>query len=426
MKQTKKVAVVGLGYVGLPLAILAAENGYEVFGIDYNKEKVDLINKKQSPFKDKEIDKQLEKVPLRATSDFQKISRAEIVIICVPTPIHHNRLPDLNPVKNASKSIAQYLKRGQLIILESTVNPGISRDLVLPILEKESGLVGGKDFYLAHCPERINPGDLKWTVRNIPRVVGGLEEKSLKLSLEFYRSVIKAKITPMKSLEEAEAVKIVENSFRDVNIAFANELAVSFSKMDIDIINVINGASTKPFSFLAHYPGCGVGGHCIPVDPYYLIRRAARNGFKHTLLMSARKINNQMPLFTVKQACKGLTEAGINLRKARVAVLGLSYKEEVGDFRESPSLEIVKHLNRFKIKYSTFDPFLIEKSSSKSIVDAVKDCQVVIIATAHQSFTKLEPEFFIKNHIKVVVDGRNCLPKQKYLKSGLIYKGIGR
>ena len=424
--DNKIIAVVGLGYVGLPLAFLAEKKGYKVIGTDISSERVELLNKRSAPFADQEIAEQLKNSSLEATTDFSRIKDVSVIIICVPTPVYENHVPNLEPVKSVCRNIAPFLQKGQLVVLESTVNPGVSESIVLPILEKESGLVCGKDFYLAHCPERINPGDKKWNVGNINRVVGGFDEISLQKATEFYKSIISAEIKPMASLKEAEAVKIVENTFRDINIAFANELAMSFSKLGIDVVNVINGAATKPFAFLAHYPGCGVGGHCIPVDPYYLIEYARENGFDHDFLSLARRINSKMPEFTAELAVSGLNDKKFSINGAKVAVLGLAYKPEIGDYRESPSFKIIKHLERRGAKVVSFDPFVLHKSTVKTLEEAIAGAQVIIIATAHDAFKKLEPSYLSQNGVKVVVDGRNCLPKEKFIKAGIIYKGIGR
>jgi len=425
-QSNKTVSIVGLGYVGLPLALLADNNGYKVIGIDTDAKKVEFINKKVSPFVDEDISKQIKDSSITATSDFSAIKNSSVIVICVPTPVYEDHMPNLEPVENACKSIAPHLQKGQLIILESTVNPGVSEEIVLPILEKESGLKGGVDFFLAHCPERINPGDKKWNVENIPRVVGSLEEKGLQMALDFYRSIISGEIKPMGSLKEAEAVKIVENSFRDVNIAFVNELAMSFSRLGIDVVKVIEGAATKPFAFMAHYPGCGVGGHCIPVDPYYLIDYAKKNGFSHDFLKLARRINNNMPEFTAEQTKQRLAEKEITINGARVAVLGLAYKSEIGDCRESPSFEIIKHLEKLGANVVSFDPFVLDKSTAKTLDEAVNGAEAVVIATAHNVFKELTPEYFLQNGVKVIIDGRNCLPKEKFIEAGIVYKGIGR
>lgn len=425
-QSNKTIAVVGLGYVGIPLALLADRKGHKVIGIDVSSGKVELLNERIAPFADKEIADQLKNSSLEATTDFSRIKDASVIIVCVPTPVYENHMPNLEPVENACRSVGKFLSKDQLVILESTVNPGVCESVVLPILEKESNLKCGSDFYLTHCPERINPGDKKWNVENIPRVVGSFDEIGLQKAIKFYQSIISAEIKPMASLKEAEAVKIVENTFRDINIAFVNELAMSFSRLGIDVVNVIEGAATKPFAFMAHYPGAGVGGHCIPVDPYYLIDYAKQKGFNHEFLSLARRINNGMPKFAVDLAVNGLAEAGIAVKGAKVAVFGLAYKPEIDDCRESPSLEIIKALKKYGADVVSFDPFVLNKSTVKTLDEAVKSADAVVIATCHKVFKELEPDYFLKNGVKVVIDGRNCLPKEKFIEVGIVYKGIGR
>lgn len=426
MEQKKTIAVVGLGYVGLPLALLADRKGFRVIGIDVNPEKIRLISEKKSPFVDQRIEAELPNALLEATGDFSRIAEAEIVIICVPTPVYENHMPNLEPVEAASRGIAKYLKKGQLVILESTVNPGVSETVVLPILEKESGLTAGADFSLAHCPERINPGDPRWHVENIPRVVGALDKDGLERAAAFYRSILASEVRPMGSLKEAEAVKVVENAFRDINIAFVNELAMSFAKLGIDVVNVINGAATKPFAFMPHFPGCGVGGHCIPVDPYYLIEYAKENGFQHEFLSLARKINSGMPDFTVGTLEEGLKEKGKKLQGAAIAVLGVAYKADIDDSRESPSYEIVHLLRERGAEVRVYDPHVPADSTVKTLEDALRDADGAVIATAHKEFKGLTPEVFKQHGVGIIVDGRNCLSKEDFVSSGLVYKGIGR
>jgi len=426
-KSKKKVVVVGLGYVGLPLALLVDRKGYEAIGIDINEDKVKMLNDRNFPFvAEKEVINHFKNGSLKATTDFKNLIDASVIIICVPTPVHENNMPNLEPLENACKMIAPNLRKGQLVILESTVNPGVSENIVLPIFEKGSGLKGGKDFYLSHCPERINPGDKKWTVENIPRVAGSLEKTGLRKTLNFYKSIISAEIKPMMSLKEAEAVKIVENTFRDINIAFVNELAMSFSRLGIDVVNVINGAATKPFAFMPHLPGCGVGGHCIPVDPYYLIEYAKNRGFNHDFLSLARRINEEMPEFTAKTVVRALNEKRLAVNGTRVAVLGLSYKPEIDDCRESPAFKIIEYLKEYGAEVVTYDPFVPGSSSASSLQEALKGSPAVVVATAHNEFKKLTPQDFLRNGVSVIVDGRNCLTKEKFVKAGIVYKGIGR
>lgn len=422
----EKVVVVGLGYVGLPLAILARSRGYNVFGIDIDVHKRQQIRTANVPDLPEVFAEELRAEPLVASGTFGAVSSADLVIICVPTPVDADRNPDLTPVISACEGVASRLRKGQLVILESTVHPGTCEDVVIPILEKESGLRVGVDFEVAHCPERINPGDNYWPIHRIPRVIGASSSRALDRAAGFYRSVLDALVYEMESIREAEAVKVVENSFRDINIAFVNELAMSFSKLNIDVVNVLEGAATKPFGFMLHYPGCGVGGHCIPVDPYYLIRYAKKNGFSHDFLSLARTINERMPEFTVDIALQLLKEKGIAPQQATVALLGLSYKANISDARESPSFEIERLLAERGITVQSFDPYVRERSSAKTLDEALRGADAAIIATAHKEFTSLPPQAFLERKVKVVVDGRNCMPREIYRESDLTYRGIGR
>lgn len=420
------VAVVGLGYVGLPLAVRAREKGYIVIGFDTDAKKNALINDGKSPIEDQYLERQLPQFHFEATADPRAITSADIVLVCVPTPVDDLHNPDLGPVVNAMTTVAKHLKPGALVVLESTVNPGVSEETVAPIFE-QAGHTLGSDVFLAHCPERINPGDEKWNVTNIPRVVGAFEETGLTRALQFYRSIVDGEIRPMKSIREAEAVKVVENSFRDINIAFVNELALSFDKLDIDVKDVIEGAATKPFSFLAHFPSCGVGGHCIPVDPYYLIERAKRAGFDHKFLKRAREINNYMPIYTVELLQDALNVVKLPMNGTRVGVLGLSYKSNIDDVRESPSFKIIEALKEHRAIVETFDPHVLGMSSKKTLNDLLASCDALVLATNHREFlTMLTPELLIQYNIQVIIDGKNALDKDAFRSAGIVYKGIGR
>ncbi len=421
----RKIAVVGLGYVGLPLALLAARKGYAVVGIDVDRSKIELLQAGTAPFFDEKVSEYLSTSTVEFSTEYSCIEGAEIIIICVPTPIYENHMPNLELVVSASRSVAEYLTNGQLVILESTVNPEVSEGIVLPILEEVSGMKGGKDFYLAHAPERINPGDTKWNVENINRVVGSLESIGLEKAASFYESILTGTVKRMGSLKEAEAVKVVENSFRDINIAFVNELAQSFNRLGINIVNVIDGAATKPFAFMPHYPGCGVGGHCIPVDPYYLIEHAKKSGFEHDFLSLARRINNNMPHFTIERLEEGLNDVCKSIRKSVVTVLGVSYKSNIDDCRESPSFEIIKLLKNKGAIVKIFDPFVPKESNVSDINEALNSSDAVVLATGHQVFKDIPLQTFVDAGVKVFVDGRNFLTKEDFVKAGIVYKGIG-
>lgn len=424
-KNKLTVCVVGLGYVGLPLAVRCVEKGYKVCGVDLDKKRVALINQGKSPIKDEFLEKRMSKFKIKASTDGKAVKDSGVVLICVPTPVDEQFNPVLKPVIGAVEMIAKNLEKGALVILESTVNPGVSEEIVKPIFEK-AGFKVGKDIFLAHCPERINPGDKKWNVTNIPRVVGSFDKTGLNKAVEFYESIVDAKIRPMKSIREAEAVKIMENSFRDINIAFVNELAKSFDVLDIDVVDVIKGASTKPFSFMAHWPACGVGGHCIPVDPYYLIERAKASGFDHQFLKIARLTNNSMPEYTVELLQDALNQVKKPMNGTKVGVLGIAYKANVDDIRESPALKIIKFIKKYKAQVFTYDPFITEKSTEKSLDSLLKKSEAIVLTTDHDRFVKIDPRTFKKYGVKVIIDGKNCLDKEAIKKLGIIYKGIGR
>lgn len=426
-QDTKKtVCVVGLGYVGLPIAIRSKEVGYDVVGLDLDQKKNEMINQGKSPIEEAYIEERIEKFPVHATNDPSIIQKADIVLICVPTPVDEMYYPDLTPVKKAVAAAVTNLKKGALVVLESTVNPGVSEEIIRPMFE-EAGYTVGTDVYIAHCPERVNPGDKTWNVSNLPRVVGSFDETGLNIALEYYRNMSTGEIRPMKSIREAEAVKIVENSFRDINIAFVNELAKSFDKLGIDIKDVIAGASTKPFAFMAHHPSCGVGGHCIAVDPYYLIEHAKRAGFDHKFLKIAREINNSMPEYTVEKLQDALNLVKLPMNGTKVAVLGLAYKANVDDTRESPAFEIIKDLKKHQAEVVIFDPHVLSQSTVASLEEALAASQAIIVATNHKEFIEtLTPELVAQHDIKVVIDGKNCLDKEAFEKAGIIYRGIGR
>lgn len=421
----EKVCVIGLGYVGFPLAILAAVKGYEVFGYDKDEKKLARIEKGENIVGEEYLEKILPKVKLNIVRDEKEMKKCDIFVIAVPTPVDEKHYPDLGFVEAASRSVAKNMKSGALVVVESTINPGVCEEVVRPIFEKEGWKVGNTVF-ISHCPERINPGDPKWNVTNIPRVVGSFDEKGLRRSVKFYESLLDAEVLPMQTIREAEAAKIIENSFRDVNIAFVNELAKSFDLMGIDIVNVIRGASTKPFAFMPHWPSRGVGGHCIPVDPYYLIEKAKENDFDHKFLRAARAINNSMPAYTVDLLQDKLNDIQKSVKGANIGVLGVSYKANVGDLRESPALKVIELLENHGAKLHIFDPYLPEYSTVKNIDELLKKSEALVLLTNHGEFLKIAPKKFKESGIKVIIDGLNCLDKERIQKLGIVYKGIGR
>lgn len=423
-KTDQKVCIIGMGYVGLPLAAVCAKNGYTVTGFDLDEEKLAIIRQGKSPFFEKFLDDLLPQAKMTVTSKSEEIAGNDIYVICVPTPVDGKHNPDIRFVADASTTVAQNMSKGALVILESTVNPGVSEEVVKPIFEK-AGFVVGKDVFISHCPERVNPGDEKWNVTNLPRVVGSFDEEGLKRTVEFYKNVTTGDIVSMDNIREAEATKIMENSFRDINIAFVNELAMSFAKLDIDITNVIRGASSK-FSFMPHWPGCGVGGHCIPVDPYYMIEKGKENDFDHKFLSAARRINDGMADYTVEMLQDRLNDVSMAVKGTRVGVLGISYKANIGDLRESPALRIMSKIKKMGADMLTFDPYVPKLSSEKTLADILSKSQALVITTEHNEFKNIPVEDFVKHGIKVIIDGRNCLDKKAIRAAGIIYSGIGR
>jgi UDP-N-acetyl-D-glucosamine dehydrogenase len=405
------ICIIGLGYVGLPLAVLCAKKGHKVIGYDINETIVEKINQGISTIQD--VD---DLCGIKATTDPKEIEQSEIFVVCVPTPVDAKHMPNLSPVKSAVRTVSEHMHKGSLVILESTINPGVSEDVVKPLLDKKG--TDGKDYFLAHCPERINPGDKQWNVENLPRVLGSTTEQGLEKAYTFYRSILSSDIKKMSSIKTAEAVKIVENSFRDINIAFVNELAKGFDKLQIDVLEVINGAATKPFGFMPHYPSCGVGGHCIPVDPYYLIERGNEVGFNHSFLKLAREINNSMPQYAVDQLTDGLNSIEKSIKGTTIGILGVSYKGDVSDLRESPSFEIIELLEKKGAQLKIYDPFVPEKSNCTK-TEALA-CDAIILCTNHTEFKEYD-----YSQTKVLVDGKNFLDRDM-VPNHIVYKGIGK
>lgn len=422
------VTIIGLGYVGLPLFCLVAEHGYQVSGVDIDEAKLNLIEQRKLTYDDEIVKRfyNADPGPLRLTSKAHEvIPNSDIIIICVPTPVDSNLMPDFSPLISATEALAPELRAGQLVIVESTIYPGTTEEIVLPVLTK-TGLEPGTDFYIAHCPERIDPGNQQWTLENIPRVCGALSKTGLNHAVKFYESIIDAPIHPLSSLKAAEACKVVENSFRDINIAFVNELAMSFDKMGINIMEVIQGAATKPFAFLPHYPGTGVGGHCIPVDPYYLIKKAADLGFDHEFLRMARKINDKMPEYTVNLLLGLVSQAGLSLTDQTIGLLGIAFKKGIDDFRNSPYFNIRNNLESRGSTVLAYDPKVKNLSSVPTLDELLIKSDFLILITEHPEFLDITPRKFAENGIIGIVDGRNALSKEEIKQRGILYRGIGQ
>lgn len=422
MIGTKTAAVVGLGYVGLPVALLAARRGWQVTGLDIDADKVASLEAGKLPLVDDALQQQLDAHPFSATTDFQAVSDANVIVVAVPTPVTDHNQPDLEPLKSALTSLRPHLQEGQVLIIESTINPGVMDEVIAPLL---GDLID--QIHLAHCPERINPGDSDWPIEKIPRVIGGQTPAATEKAAAFYESILDAPVMPMGSMTEAEAVKILENTFRDINIAYINEMAKSFSTLGIDITNVIAGAATKPFAFLPHYPGNGVGGHCISVDPYYMIERARQAGFDHKFLKLARSINESMPQYTVDLLDQAAQKSDLNLAKSTIALLGVTYKADIDDIRHSPALEILDLLKQQSRQVVIFDPYRPDLSTTQTLPAALAAADVIMLGTNHQQFVKdLTAEVLTDAKIKLVIDGKNCLDADSIAAAGIAYRGIGR
>jgi UDP-N-acetyl-D-glucosamine dehydrogenase len=420
--NTKKmsVGIVGLGYVGLPLAREFYQGGAVVTGFDVNSTAVKKINRGVSPIKhiSNALMKEMVKSGrFKATEDMKKLSKPDALLIAVPTPLTENREPDMFYVETTCRTIAKYLRKGQLVVLESTTYPGTTRELMLPILE-ESGLKAGKDFYLAYSPEREDPGNNDFQTSTIPKVVGALDKKSLAMALEVYSYAIETMV-PVSTCEVAEAAKILENTYRCINIAMVNELKMLFDRMGMDVWEVIHAASTKPFGFQPFYPGPGLGGHCIPIDPFYLTWKARQYGMPTKFIELAGEINTDMPHYVISRVMEALNNQRKSLRGSKVLVLGLAYKPDIDDVRESPSLELIELLKEKGAKVDYNDPYIpkthkqrdynLQMTSKKLTERMISKYDVVLIATNHSDYDYN----WITKHAQLVVDTRNATANVK-------------
>ena len=413
--KTPLVGIVGLGYVGLPLAREFCKGGARVLGFDVNEKNVKRINSGKSPLKHiphAQIKEMVKSGQFKATTNMREMKKPDAILICVPTPLTESREPDMTYVEQTCETISKYMRKGQLIVLESTTYPGTTRELMLPILEK-SGLKAGKDFYLAYSPEREDPGNKSFQTSTIAKVVGGFDKASLEKALEIYKYAID-KLVPVDSCEVAEAAKILENTYRCVNIAMVNELKKLFDRMGIDVWEVIRAASTKPFGFQAFYPGPGLGGHCIPIDPFYLTWKARQYGMPTKFIELAGEINTDMPHYVIERTMAALNTKKKSLNGSKVLVLGLAYKKDIDDVRESPSLELIELLIDSGAKVDYNDPYIPAthkmrkydlKMKSKPLTAAMlKKYDCVLIATDHSDYDYK----FIVSNAQLVVDTRNA------------------
>lgn len=419
-KHEAKVGVIGLGYVGLPLALVFSEAGFPVLGFDVAADKVAQLNRGSSYIAHIDATRVAAATSppgrLQATTDFSRLGECEAILICLPTPLGKHREPDLSYVRGAAQDIARSLRRGQLVVLESTTYPGTTDEELQPILES-SGLNTPADFWLAFSPEREDPGNRLFTTTNIPKVVGGVNQESTEAAAALYGEVF-VKVVPVSHARVAEACKLLENIYRAVNIALVNELKMTFDRMDIDIWEVIAAASTKPFGFQPFYPGPGLGGHCIPLDPFYLTWKAAEHGMWTRFIELAGEINTTMPAWVVAKAAAALSDEGRGLKGAKVLVLGLAYKPDVDDDRESPSYKLIELLRERGAEVSYCDPYFPETRPGRSHRPVMRSVpltaeefgryDLLLLATAHQEFK--DPSLY--RVARLVVDTRNVVKEE--------------
>ena len=428
LNRRARIGLIGLGYVGLPLAMQMIKNGFSVIGVDIDRERVNELNRGRSYIDDvpsRELSGYLKGKKFRATLDYKKLKPCDIIIICVPTPVNINKEPDLSPVVDSARGIRHILRKDQLVILKSTTYPETTEKVVLPILA-ETGLKVGKDFFLAFCPERIDPGNKRFGVENTPTVVGGITAECTRLAALFYRQFVKY-VHPVSSAQAAEMTKLLENTFRNVNIALVNEFAQLCERMgNLDIWEVIEAAKTKPFGYMPFYPGPGVGGHCIPNDPYYLSWKAREYDFHTVFIELSARINEEMPFFVVNKTIDALSKSGVCPSRAKVLILGMAFKKDISDLRHSPAIrvyQIIKPLVRSVDYYDPHVPYLKVDGrkvySARTALRRLRKYDVVMILTDHSAFDYDD----IVRRSRLVIDTRNAikkrLPKVKKLGSGL-------
>ncbi len=391
--RSARVGVVGLGYVGLPFALEAAQAGFEVLGIERNPARVAKINNGENyvdDIREKDLAREVKAGRLRAQVSFDGVEELDVVVIAVPTPLDKNLVPDLQYVRHVTEELSKHLRPGQLVSLESTTYPGTTEEVMQPILET-SGLKADQDFFLAHSPERVDPGNKRWQTRNTAKVVGGVGPNSLEAALAFYGSVLES-VVPISSAKAAEMVKVFENTFRAVNIALVNELALLCDRMGLNVWEVLDAAFTKPFGIMPFYPGPGVGGHCIPLDPHYLEWKAREYNFRTRFIALAGEVNRAMPEFVRTKAWRILNEQGLAPSRSRILVLGMAYKKDISDWRESPAIEVIKLLQADGAAVSYHDPHIpvfkhegLDLESVPLTEAALREADLVIITTDHSS-----------------------------------------
>lgn len=414
-KHDITVGVVGLGYVGLPLAVEKAKAGFKTIGFDVQEEKVNMVNEGHNYIGDvvnEDLKELVDKGMMKATSDFSFVKDVDFIAICVPTPLDKHQEPDISYVKLSTEAISKHLSRDTMVVLESTTYPGTTEELLLPILEEGSGLKCGEDFYLGFSPERVDPGNLIYKTKNTPKVVGAVGKDATEVISAMYREVLEGEIYEVSSPAIAEMEKILENTYRNINIGLVNELAILCNKMDISLWEVIDAAKTKPYGFQAFYPGPGLGGHCIPLDPYYLTWKAREFGFHTSMIESSMIINDKMPEYTVDRAASVLNKYKKALNGSKVLVLGVAYKNNIDDYRESPALNVIDILKERGAETDFYDPWIPKykrngkwhEGIGEINADIIKGYDLILVATAHDAY---DYEMIRKNAV-AIFDTRNA------------------
>ena len=424
-EKKEKIAVVGLGYVGMPIAVEFAKY-VDVIGFDINTEKVNLYKKGIDPTQEVG-DETIKSTSVFFTSDPKDLKKAKFIIVAVPTPVKDDKTPDLSPVEGASRLVGQNLSKGSIVVFESTVYPGVTEDICLPILEKESGLKCGVDFKIGYSPERINPGDKTHRLPNIIKIVSGMDNETLDQIAKIYEIVVKAGVHRAESIKVAEAAKVIENSQRDINIAFMNELSIIFNKMGIDTKAVLEAAGTK-WNFIKFFPGL-VGGHCIGVDPYYLTYKAERLGYHSQVILAGRRINDDMGKYIAENVVKNLIKCGVNIKDAKVAVLGFAFKENCPDTRNTKVIDIINELKEYGICPSVCDTEA-DKDEAKRLygidfcdMESIQDADAVVVAVAHTSFCDmgLDKIGSLLGKNKVLIDVKGIFNRKEAEDKNYIY-----
>lgn len=414
--RTLVCGTVGLGYVGLPLAVEKAKAGFKTIGFEVSQEKVDMVNAGHNYIGDV-VNEDLEQLALsgaiQATCDFSRISECDFVAICVPTPLDAHQQPDTSFMEASAKSIAPYLKRGVMVVLESTTYPGTTEDLIRPILERGSSMKCGEEFYLGFSPERVDPGNLVYKTKNTPKVVGAIGADALECISAVYEAVLDGGVTRVSSPAVAEMEKILENTYRNINIGLVNEMAMLCDRMGIDVWEVIDAAKTKPYGFTAFYPGPGLGGHCIPLDPYYLSWKAREYGFHTSMIEASMTVNDGMPEWCASRVSRMLNSMGKAANGANILVLGVAYKQDIDDYRESPALRVIECLEKRGARVSYFDPWVpsyrhkgeVREGFSELTSEIVAQADLVVVACAH---TNVDYEM-VQRNAKAVFDAKNAM-----------------